>query len=224
MFFEQMHPSWQEWLASEKRLLQSIESKVLMGEIVPPRDQVMRAFETDPKLIKVVILGQDPYPTPGDAIGLAFASGNNSMTPRSLQNIAKELRYDLGPELLVEASSPNLTKWIDQGVMLLNRALTTAPGVAGAHLGKEYWWQQFTFRAVEALIQHQPVVLLLLGKSAQSISAELRSVANLAPFEVVESAHPSPLSATRGFFHSKPFSRVNKALMDFGIEPIDWSC
>jgi uracil-DNA glycosylase len=195
-----------------------------VGEIVPPRDQVMRAFATDPKLIKVVLLGQDPYPTPGDANGLAFASGNNSLTPRSLRNIAKELRSDLGPELLVEASSPNLTKWIDQGVMLLNRALTTAPGVAGAHLGKEYSWQEFTFKAVEALLQHQPVILLLFGKSAQSIAAELRRTSNLAPSKVVESAHPSPLSATRGFFHSKPFSRVNKALMDLGIEPIDWSC
>lgn len=224
MFFEQMHPRWQEWLANEKRLLQSIEAKVLLESIVPPKDQVMRAFSKDPEQIKVVLLGQDPYPTPGDAIGLAFATDANGNAPRSLQNIARELRSDLGPKFIGVKNPPNLVKWADQGVMLLNRSLTTFTGVSGAHLGKSYGWQEFSFKAVELLLEHQPLVLLLFGKTAQTIVPELRRTSNFENVRIVESAHPSPLSASRGFFNSKPFSRTNNALSDLGIEPIDWTC
>jgi len=224
MFFEQMHPTWQSWLVAEKTLLESIESEVLSADIVPPPSQVMRAFSSDPTRIKVVLLGQDPYPALGDATGLAFAMNAQGKTPRSLRNVAQELKADLGSNQVLDDKSPDLTRWSKQGVILLNRALTTVPGLAGAHLKRDFGWHEFTLKSVERILEHQPVVLLLWGNFAQTIVAELNKSGHLDQALIVESAHPSPLSASRGFFGSKPFSRTNTALKDLGFEPIDWSC
>lgn len=222
MFFEQMHPTWQQWLADEKSLLEAIEQQVLQEEITPPADLVMRAFRDDPRNIKVLLLGQDPYPNKGDALGLAFAMNPESKMPRSLKNIAIELKSDIGAQSVTSEESLDLTKWVEQGLLLLNRALTTEVGSAGAHLGKEYGWQDFTLRVVNHLLEKQRVVLLLWGNSAKSILPEIQQAEE--KYIAVESAHPSPLSARNGFFGSKPFSRTNRALQDLGLQPIDWTC
>jgi len=218
MFFEQMHPTWRQWLATEQELLESIETKVLDSDIVPPATVVMRAFASDPQGIKVVLIGQDPYPTPGDAIGLAFAVSPETKTPRSLKNIVTELESDIGIGTVANPMAPDLSRWADQGVLLLNRGLTTLPGVSGAHLGTAIGWDEFTLKAVKALVERQPVVLMLWGNTAKAIKSQLGDV------EFVESAHPSPLSARNGFFGSKVFSAVNQKLSGLGLEPIDWSC
>jgi len=218
MFFEQMHPTWRKWLATEQELLESIETKVMGSDIVPPATAVMRAFASDPLEIKVVLIGQDPYPTPGDAIGLAFAVSPETKTPRSLKNIVTELESDIGIGAAANPMAPDLSRWADQGVLLLNRGLTTLPGVSGAHLGSAIGWEDFTLKAVKALVERQPVVLMLWGNSAKSIKDELSGIT------FVESAHPSPLSARNGFFGSKVFSQANRKLSDLGLEPIDWSC
>lgn len=218
MFFEQMHPTWRQWLSSERALLESIEKKVLGAGIVPPAGSVMRAFAKDPQTIKVILIGQDPYPTPGDAIGLAFAVSSETKAPRSLKNIVTELESDIGAGTVADFLAPNLAGWVDRGVLLLNRALTTAPGISGAHLGPNFGWEEFTLKAIRALETRQPIVLMLWGNSAKGIKNELGSVPS------VEAAHPSPLSARNGFFGSKVFSEANRKLKALGLEPIDWSC
>jgi len=218
MFFEQMHPTWRQWLATEQKLLESIESKVLSSDIVPPATAVMRAFASDPQGVKVVLVGQDPYPTPGDAIGLAFAVSPETKTPRSLKNIVTELESDIGVGTVANPMEPDLSRWADRGVLLLNRGLTTLPGLSGAHLGSAIGWEEFTLKAVKALVERQPVVLMLWGNTAKALKSQLGDV------EFVESAHPSPLSARNGFFGSKVFSQANRKLSDLGLEPIDWSC
>jgi uracil-DNA glycosylase len=218
MFFEQMHPTWRQWLATEQELLESIETKVMGSDIVPPATAVMRAFASDPLEIKVVLIGQDPYPTLGDAIGLAFAVSPETKTPRSLKNIVTELESDIGIGAAANPMAPDLSRWADQGVLLLNRGLTTLPGVSGAHLGSAIGWEEFTLKAVKALVERQPVVLMLWGNTAKALKSQLGDV------EFVESAHPSPLSARNGFFGSKVFSQANRKLSGLGLEPIDWSC
>ena len=213
-----MHPTWRQWLATEQELLESIETKVMGSDIVPPATAVMRAFASDPQGVKVVLVGQDPYPTPGDAIGLAFAVSPETKTPRSLKNIVTELESDIGAGTVANPMSPDLSRWADQGVLLLNRGLTTLPGLSGAHLGSAIGWEEFTLKAVKALVERQPVVLMLWGKTAKALKSQLGDV------EFVESAHPSPLSARNGFFGSKVFSQANRKLSDLGLEPIDWSC
>ena len=213
-----MHPTWRQWLATEQELLESIETKVMGSDIVPPATAVMRAFASDPQGVKVVLVGQDPYPTPGDAIGLAFAVSPETKTPRSLKNIVTELESDVGIGTVANPMAPDLSRWADQGVLLLNRGLTTLPGVSGAHLGSAIGWEEFTLKAVKALVERQPVVLMLWGNSAKSIKDELSGIT------FVESVHPSPLSARNGFFGSKVFSQANRKLSDLGLEPIDWSC
>jgi len=219
MFIEQMHPTWQLWLEPENPLLSSIEKRVLAEEnFLPAANQVMRVFEGDPKVIKVVLVGQDPYPTPGDAIGLAFAMNKGNPIPRSLRNIAKELESDVA----VMPSNPShldLERWVSQGVLLLNRSLTTRANEAGSH--SKLGWDKFTLAALVALAQHHKFVLLAWGQPARQLGLELTSKHEIV---VIESAHPSPLSASRGFFGSKPFSRTNVALSSLGLEPIDWSC
>ena len=219
MFFEQMHPTWQEWLIQEKPLLEAIEKKVIVDEIVPEATRVMAAFASDPKKVKVILLGQDPYPTQGDAIGLAFAMDPSRKPPRSLTNIAKELEADLGVTPRSEGKV-DISPWSEQGVMLLNRALTTKSGISGAHLDRSYGWQEFTLRVITRILENHRVVLMLWGKSAQLVKAELGGLQVI----TIESAHPSPLSARNGFFGSRPFSRTNSALESLGLEPIDWSC
>ena len=212
-----MHPTWQNWLAQFKSVLDAIEHNVLLeGEITPELHLVMRAFEADPENLKVVIVGQDPYPTKGDAIGLAFAMKPESKMPRSLVNIVKELSDDLGLEPKTQV---DISKWVAEGVLLLNRSLTTRIGQAGAH--SKLGWEQFTFAALNELAKRNKLVLILWGSPAIALGRELTKVSDNCI--LIESVHPSPLSAYRGFFGSKPFSKTNKELIALGLEPIDWT-
>lgn len=175
---------------------------------------MLRAFERPLADVKVLIVGQDPYPTPGHAIGLSFAVDPHVRpVPRSLANIYQELHDDLG---LPTPTTGDLTPWADQGVLLLNRVLTVQAGSAGSHRGKG--WEQVTQRAIEALVARGgPLVAVLWGRDAQGLTPMLGDV------PIVASPHPSPLSARAGFFGSRPFSRVNELLAQQGASPVDWS-
>ncbi len=220
MFFESMHAGWQALLAGQEPLLASIEQRILTqvetGEVIAPQiSMVMRAFETDPCDVRVLLVGQDPYPTLGHAVGLAFAVNHGVQPlPRSLQNILKELAADL-PRA---STNGDLSNWQSQGVMLLNRHLTTSVGNTAAHL--TVGWDVFTDAAISALVQlhGHSLVAVLWGNQAQTL------VSKLGDARVIASAHPSPLSAHRGFFGSRPFSRCNELLTAAGLQPIDWSC
>lgn len=180
---------------------------------LPAGDRVLRAFSRPLADVRVLIVGQDPYPTPGHPVGLSFAVEKGVRPiPRSLANIYAELEADLG---VPPAEHGDLTSWFEQGVLLLNRVLTVAPGRSGAHRGKG--WEQVTSRAIEALAgRGGPLVAILWGRDAQSLVPVLGDVPHLA------SAHPSPLSARVGFFGSRPFSRANELLVRQGGQPIDW--
>lgn len=180
---------------------------------VPAGDDILRAFTYPFEQVKVVILGQDPYPTPGHAMGLSFSVHPDVRpVPRSLGNIFKELLTD------VQVHTPphgDLTGWSEQGVCLLNRVLTCEPGKAGSHRKKG--WEAITARAIEALAERDaPLVAILWGRDAQTAEPLLGDT------PVIASAHPSPLSASRGFFGSRPFSRANEELVSQGAEPVDW--
>ncbi|MFM5903816.1 MAG: uracil-DNA glycosylase [Microbacteriaceae bacterium] len=217
MFFEVMHPSWQAALADQREALETIEQRLQKSASVfaPPMPLVMRVFEQAIDEVKVLILGQDPYPTPGDAIGLAFAVAAESAMPRSLNNILRELHDDLGDTV---TAGGDLTRWSRQGVFLLNRHLTVEVGAAGSHAN--FGWDSFTDRVLEELSRRHAgsLVAVLWGAQAKTAAERLVETA------LIQSAHPSPLSAHRGFFGSKPFSRVNEALRQRGIQPIDWCC
>ena len=216
MFFEQMHKSWQVALAAQRPLLERIEVDLrpIFSKIAPAPQLVCRAFEMPIDDVRVLLLGQDPYPTDGDAVGLAFAIAPGRALPRSLRNIMTELATDIPSA----THSGDLSRWSEQGVLLLNRHLTTGLGSAGSHIG--LGWQEFTDAAVRALAQHhgRDLVAVLWGNQARTAQPLLGAA------QIVASAHPSPLSAHRGFFGSKPFSQVNQALEKVGREPIDWSC
>jgi uracil-DNA glycosylase len=162
----------------------------------------------------VLIVGQDPYPTPGHPVGLSFSVARDVRPiPRSLANIYRELTTDVGVQ---PAAHGDLTAWADQGVMLLNRVLTVRPGESASHRGRG--WEEVTECAISALVRRGgPLVAILWGRDAQSLKPMLGQV----PW--VESVHPSPLSASRGFFGSRPFSRVNRLLEEQGGTPVDWS-
>jgi uracil-DNA glycosylase len=180
---------------------------------LPHGDHVLRAFQRPLADVRVLVVGQDPYPTPGHPIGLSFAVAPEVRpVPRSLANIYTELQADLG---ITPASHGDLTAWADQGVMLLNRVLTVAPGQAASHRGRG--WEEVTERAIHVLAARGgPLAAILWGRDAQSLKPMLGEV----PW--VESAHPSPLSASRGFFGSRPFSRVDRLLVEQGGSPVDW--
>lgn len=180
---------------------------------LPAGDKVLRAFARPLADVKVLIVGQDPYPTPGHPIGLSFAvDAHVRPLPRSLANIYQELETDLG---IARAPHGDLSAWSDQGVMLLNRVLTVAPGAPASHRG--WGWEKVTEHAIRTLVaRDRPLVAVLWGRDA----ANLRPL--LAGTPTVESAHPSPLSASRGFFGSRPFSRVNELLVQQGATPVDW--
>lgn len=184
------------------------------GPYLPAGANVLRAFARPLAEVRVLIVGQDPYPTPGHPIGLSFAVEHSVRpVPRSLRNIFAELKSDLGLEPPVHG---DLSAWADQGVMLLNRVLTVAPGESGSHRGKG--WEPITATAIHALAERGgPLVAILWGKDAIALEPLLGEV------PVVKSVHPSPLSASRGFFGSKPFSRTNALLVAQGGAPIDWS-
>jgi uracil-DNA glycosylase len=217
MFFESMHLTWQGWLSQQRPILEDIEQRVKTEpQVTPNLNQVMRAFETGPSKIKVVLIGQDPYPTKGDAIGLAFAMNPGAKMPRSLVNIVKELESDLGIQTQAQV---DLSKWVDQGVLLLNRTLTTQIGQAGAH--SKLGWDGFTKAALIELAKRNKLVFILWGSPAISLGREVAQGA--LNCRLIESVHPSPLSAYRGFFGSKPFSKTNEHLVALGLEPVDWS-
>ena len=180
---------------------------------LPAGENVLRAFQAPFDDVRVLIVGQDPYPTPGHAIGLAFAVDRHVRPiPRSLQNIYTELRSDLG---IPTPAHGDLTPWTRQGVMLLNRSLTVQAGIAGSHRGKG--WEPVTEHAIRALVARgTPLVAILWGRDAGT----LRPLLGATP--VIASAHPSPLSAQNGFFGSRPFSRANELLAAAGAQPVDW--
>ncbi|MFD8589381.1 uracil-DNA glycosylase [Streptomyces sp. NPDC059637] len=180
---------------------------------LPAGPNVLRAFQQPFDDVKVLIVGQDPYPTPGHAVGLSFSVAPEVRPlPGSLVNIFREYSADLG---LPAPTNGDLTPWTRQGVLLLNRALTTAPRKPDAHRGKG--WEEVTEQAVRALADRgKPLVAVLWGRNARNLRPLLQA------FPAVESAHPSPMSADRGFFGSRPFSRVNDLLARQGADPVDW--
>ena len=180
---------------------------------LPAGDRVLAAFTRPMEEVRVLIVGQDPYPTPGHPIGLSFAvDGDVRPLPRSLTNIYTELESDLG---IPRASHGDLTAWQDQGVLLLNRVLTVTPGAPASH--RRRGWEEITELAIRALVERGgPLVAILWGRDAQSLIPMLGQVPHLA------SPHPSPLSASRGFYGSRPFSRANALLEQQGAAGIDW--
>jgi len=180
---------------------------------LPSGPNVLRAFQQPFDQVRVLIMGQDPYPTPGHAVGLSFAVAPEVRPlPGSLINVFQEYQQDLG---LPAPANGDLTPWTQRGVLLLNRALTTAPRQPAAHRGKG--WEAVTEQAIRALVARgTPLVAILWGRDARNLRPLLD------PFPSVESAHPSPMSADRGFFGSRPFSRANELLVRQGAQPIDW--
>jgi uracil-DNA glycosylase len=180
---------------------------------LPHGDQVLRAFQRPLSDVRVLVVGQDPYPTPGHPVGLSFSVAPDVRPlPASLLNIFKELGSDLGVPM---PGNGDLTPWADAGVLLLNRCLTVRPGRSAAHRGRG--WEAVTDRAIEVLAARPgPKAAILWGRDAQQLKPLLGGI----PW--VESPHPSPLSASRGFFGSRPFSRVNDLLVRQGGEPVDW--
>ncbi|WP_116040706.1 uracil-DNA glycosylase [Amycolatopsis palatopharyngis] len=180
---------------------------------LPAGEHVLRAFQQPFADVRVLIVGQDPYPTPGHPIGLCFAVAPDVRPlPKSLVNIYKEYADDLGHPL---PSNGDLTPWTEQGALLLNRALTVRPGTPNSHQGKG--WEEVTEQAIKALAARGgPLVAILWGSNARKLKPLL------APVPCIESVHPSPLSAYNGFFGSKPFSRANALLTEQGAQPLDW--
>jgi uracil-DNA glycosylase len=216
---ELVHPGWASALAPVAQRIAGLgdflRAETAAGRgYLPAGPNVLRAFSYPLEDVRVLIVGQDPYPTPGHSIGLAFAVERALRPlPRSLANIYRELRDDLG---LPVPQHGDLSSWSAQGVMLLNRVLTVQPGTPGTHRGKG--WEAVTELAIRALVAREaPLVAILWGRDA----ASLRPLLGATP--VIQSAHPSPLSASRGFFGSKPFSRANKLLADQGAPAVDWS-
>nr|WP_202446199.1 uracil-DNA glycosylase [Streptomyces sp. SID4941] len=216
---ELVEPGWAEALrpvAGQVAVMGDfLRAEIAAGRTYLPAGQhVLRAFQQPFDQVRVLIVGQDPYPTPGMAIGLSFAVAPDvQRLPGSLENIFRELHSDLG---LPRPSNGDLTPWTRQGVLLLNRALTTAPRKPAAHRGKG--WEEVTEQAIRALVARgTPLVSILWGRDARNLRPLLGDL------PAVESAHPSPMSADRGFFGSRPFSRTNEYLIRAGAQPVDWS-
>jgi uracil-DNA glycosylase len=216
---ELVHPSWAPALEPLTGELDRLEAFLREEEgagrgYLPSRGHVLRAFEQPLDAVRVLIVGQDPYPTPGHPVGLSFSVAPDVRpVPRSLANIYRELGTDLG---LPAPASGDLTAWTERGVLLLNRVLTVRPGASGSHRG--VGWERITGRAIAALVgRGGPLVAILWGRDAHGLTAHLGGM------PVVASAHPSPLSAGRGFFGSRPFSRTNALLRQQGADPVDWS-
>ncbi|RWR17733.1 uracil-DNA glycosylase [Agrococcus lahaulensis] len=221
---ELIDPGWADALAGVEQVVHGLGDRLRAEAAegrpwLPAGDAVLRAFAQPMDDVKVLIVGQDPYPTPGHPIGLSFAVERHVRPlPRSLQNIYRELRDDLGHE---PAAHGDLTAWSEQGVLLLNRVLTVGAGAPASHRG--WGWEQVTEAAIRALVARRrpdgsraPLVAILWGAQAQSLAPLLDDVPTIA------SPHPSPLSASRGFFGSRPFSRADAALAAQGAAPVDW--
>ncbi len=219
MLTDLVHPSWKPALAPVTAQVAALAAFLRVERAsgrgyLPAGEQVLRAFAQPFDEVRVLLVGQDPYPSAGHAVGLSFAvAADVHPIPRSLQNIYKEFETDLG---LPQPSNGDLSPWADRGVMLLNRVLTVEPGCAGSHRGKG--WETVTAQAISALVDRGgPLVAILWGLEAQSLEPALEGVPR------IKSVHPSPLSARRGFFGSRPFSRANDLLRQQGADPIDWS-
>lgn len=216
---ELVHPSWAQVLKPvEERVAQLgafLREEVDAGRgYLPPGPNVLRVFQQPIDDVRVLIVGQDPYPTPGHAVGLSFSvAADVRPVPRSLSNIYTELVDDLG---VPAPSTGDLTPWEERGVMLLNRVLTVRPGSPASHRKKG--WEDVTSLAIKALVQRGgPLVAILWGRDARNLAADLGDV------PTVQSAHPSPLSARSGFFGSAPFSAANAHLEAQGGQAVDWS-
>ena len=216
---ELVDPGWARALAPVSNTITTVgdflRAEVAAGRgYLPAGENVLRAFRQPFDNVRVLIVGQDPYPTPGHPVGLSFSVDPDVRpVPRSLSNIFRELVDDVGTPL---PTSGDLSPWADRGVLLLNRVLTVSPGKPGSHRGKG--WEEVTAHAISALVQRdQPLVAILWGRDAQTLTPLLGST------PIVASVHPSPLSAHGGFFGSKPFSRVNENLISLGAQPIDWT-
>jgi uracil-DNA glycosylase len=196
------------------RLGEFLRQEVAGGRrFLPAGDVILRVFAKPLAGVRVLIVGQDPYPTPGHPVGLSFSVERSVRPlPRSLENNYRELRDDQGID---PPRHGDLSAWADQGVLLLNRVLTVRAGSPGSHRGKG--WESVTDLAIEGLVRRGgPLVAILWGKDAQSLAPALGRV------PVITSPHPSPLSASRGFFGSRPFTRANTALLELGGSPVDW--
>lgn len=215
--------AWQALLQPEldkpyfAALMQRVEEAYQSGTVYPPRQSLFAAFRlTPPERVRAVILGQDPYHEPGQANGLAFSVADGVRLPPSLRNIFEELRTDCG---VAPRASGDLTPWAEQGVFLLNSSLSVQAGAAGSH--QAFGWQTFTDAVVAALAKlPQPVAFILWGAHAQKKAAIAQSSSY--PRLVLQSPHPSPLSAYRGFFGSRPFSAANEFLVQHGEQAIRW--
>ncbi|HFI0644590.1 TPA: uracil-DNA glycosylase [Streptococcus suis] len=213
------HSAWHELIKEQLpehyfgKINQFLDQVYASGTVYPPREKVFAAIQTTAlENVKVVILGQDPYHGPGQAQGLSFSVPNSVPAPPSLQNILKELTDDIGVK-----KDHDLTAWAEQGVLLLNACLTVPAGQANGHAGQI--WEPFTDAVIKVVNSlDQPVVYILWGAYARKKKALITNPNHL----IIESAHPSPLSAYRGFFGSKPFSQANAYLTSKGSRGIDW--
>lgn len=197
-----------------EKLIKFIDNEYENYTIYPDRDNIYNALKlTPPEKIKVVILGQDPYINQGQANGLAFSVQSGITIPPSLRNIFREQRKDLG---IIQPNSGDLTKWAEQGVLLLNTTLTVRAGLSNSHQGKG--WGIFTDSIIKYLGQKENIVFMLWGNNAKAKRKLIDSSKNL----ILEAAHPSPLSATRGFFGCQHFSKANNYLIEHNLSPIDW--
>ena len=217
---ELVHPSWAPALAPLQQEFTEIGGFLRAESAAgrpwaPAGPNILRAFDQPLDEVRVLIVGQDPYPTPGHAVGLSFSVAPDVRPlPRSLQNIFRELHDDLG---LPSPANGDLSPWTQHGVLLLNRVLTVRVGEPGSHRG--IGWEAITAAAIDALVARPdaPLVAILWGRDAQSLAPSLPDV------PVIASAHPSPMSADRGFFGSRPFSRANAELEELGADGVDWS-
>lgn len=216
---ELVHPTWVPVLDDQRDTLAGIgeflrEETAAGHPWLPAGNSILRAFQQPLPDVRVLITGQDPYPTPGHAVGLSFSVAPDVRPlPRSLQNIFTELTADLG---CPRPTTGDLSPWAGQGVLLLNRVLTVRSGEPGSHRG--HGWEAITEAAIRGLVARtdEPLVAILWGRDAQSLAPMLDDI------PMIVSAHPSPMSADRGFFGSRPFSRANDYLEELGGEPISW--
>jgi uracil-DNA glycosylase len=213
-----VHPSWVPALSPVAERIEALSASLRAERAggrayLPDDDRVLEAFGQPFDDVRILLVGQDPYPTPGHAVGLAFSVAPEVRPlPRSLANIFRELTDDVG---VPPPTTGELTAWTRAGVLLLNRVLTVSPGLPGSHRGRG--WEAVTDHVVRALAQRgRPLVAILWGREAQAVRPLLGGV------PIVQSAHPSPLSASRGFFGSRPFSRASELLRAQGGEPVDW--
>jgi uracil-DNA glycosylase len=209
--FDQLHPDWQETLAEYRPLVNKIDSRIDKNDVTPGYGDIFAAYQLPPSEIKVAIFGQDPYPTPGYAHGLAFSvSPSTQPLPASLRNIFKELESDCGVKAVING---DLHRWGNQGVFLLNQVLTTKPKQSLAH--EDFGWQEFT-QATAQVVGESGAIGIFWGSKAQKLTQYFD------PAISISSPHPSPLSAYRGFFGSAPFSKTNAMLRAQGKSEINW--